>query len=120
MRAIALVYGEDKVEELKRALLQFDMVVILHVVDTDLFSTSSKDFTGLVESAEENAKNLEEALRMAGKVVRVDTVWGPVKEKLRNAMKLWDAGKVFVTKSNTQTGKKMQKELGRMRGVIFV
>ncbi len=121
MRAIILVYGEDDLEGLRKAVLQYNTIIILHVIDQDVFSTVDQlTFTTLVKKAEDNAEKLKSDLEIKGKLVRVDSVWGPIKEKLKNAMRLWEAKNAFVTKSDSPVGKAIQEKLGRMRGVKFI
>ncbi len=121
MRCVLLMCGGGDVEKAKNECLEHAMIVILNVIDQNIMSGLPPTvFTEIVNESETKAEEIEEEFRRIGKMVKVDTVWGPVKEKLRNAMKMWDADEGLVLVSGSRFSEQLKEEIGRMKKVRFV
>ncbi len=121
MRCILLVSGGGNIEAAKSACLDCDMVIILHLIDQDLLSDMPPaKFAEILQRSEEDVEELEEELRKAGVNVRVESAWGPVREKLINAAKLWEADRTVVLISGSPLSEKLKAEIGKVRGVRFI
>ncbi len=121
MKCVILVSGGGELEKAKASCLKHTFVVILSVIDQDLFSNlPPSEFTDLVQETENLAETLEDELKSVGKTVRVESTWGPVREKLKNTMKMWDTDEAIVLVSGSKVGNQLKEKVAGMKRVKVV